>query len=69
MGNDIQTVRSKSSDYWAAYVCWEKKSKLTDLNDPPEPMSLPINDLPSQTEKLLWKKLVKQIGEYMWWIC
>ena len=24
----------------------EKKSKETDLNDTPEPMSLPINDLP-----------------------
>ena len=24
----------------------EKKSKQTDLNDTPEPMSLPINDLP-----------------------
>ena len=24
----------------------QKKSKQTDLNDTPEPMSLPINDLP-----------------------
>ena len=24
MGNDIKTVRSMGSDYWAAYVGWEK---------------------------------------------
>ena len=24
MGNDIETVRSTGSDYWAAYVGWEK---------------------------------------------
>ena len=45
MGNVIKTLRSKSSDYWAAYVGGEKKSKQTDLNDTPEPMSVPINDL------------------------
>ena len=45
MGNVIETVRSTCSDYWAAYVALvEKKSKQTDLNDTPEPMSLPIND-------------------------
>ena len=44
MGNDIETVRSTGSDYWAASQV-EKKSKQADLNDTPEPMSLPINDL------------------------
>ena len=24
MGNDIETVRSTGSNYWAAYVDWEK---------------------------------------------
>ena len=24
MGNDIETVRSVGSDYWAAYIGWEK---------------------------------------------
>ena len=24
MGNDIKTVKSTGSDYWAAYVGWEK---------------------------------------------
>ena len=24
MGNDIETVRNTGSDYWAAYVGWEK---------------------------------------------
>ena len=24
MGNDIKIVRSTGSDYWAAYVGWEK---------------------------------------------
>ena len=24
MGNDIETVRSTGSDYWAAYIGWEK---------------------------------------------
>ena len=46
MSNVIETVRSTASDYWAAYVGGEKKSKQTDLNDTPKPMSLPINDLP-----------------------
>ena len=46
MGNDIETVKNMGSDYWAAHVDWEKKSKQTDLNDIPKPMSLPINDLP-----------------------
>ena len=32
-------------DYRDAYVGGEKKSKQTALNDKPEPMSLPINDL------------------------
>ena len=45
MGNDIETVRSTGSNYWAAYVGWEKKSKQTGLNETPEAMSLPINDL------------------------
>ena len=50
MSNVIETVRSACSDYWAAYVALvEKKSKQTDLNDTPEPMSLPINDLPNTT--------------------
>ena len=44
MGNLIETVRSTGSNYWAAYVGGEK-SKQTDLNETPEPMSLPINDL------------------------
>ena len=45
MGNDIKTVRSTGSDYWAAYVGWEK-SKQKDLNDTPQPMSLvSIKDL------------------------
>ena len=44
MGNDIETVRSTGSDYWAAYVGGEK-SKQTGLNETPEAMSLPINDL------------------------
>ena len=39
MGNDIETVRSVGSDYWAAYIGWEK-SKQADLNDTPEPMYL-----------------------------
>ena len=42
MDNVIETVRSTGSDYWAAYV---GKSKQTDLNNTPKPMSLPINDL------------------------
>ena len=45
MGNVIDTVRSIGSDYWAAYNCGEKP-KQTDLNITPQPMSLPINDLP-----------------------
>ena len=45
MGNVIKTVRNKGSDYWAAYIGGEKKSKQTDLNNTPEPISLPINDL------------------------
>ena len=45
MGNVIETVRSTGSDYWAAFVGGEKKSIQTDLNNKPEPMSLPINDL------------------------
>ena len=44
MGNDIETIRSTGSDYWAAYVGWEK-IKTENLNDTPKPMSLPINDL------------------------
>ena len=44
MGNVIEFVRSTGSDYWAAYV-GGKKSKQTDLNNTPEPMSLPINNL------------------------
>ena len=44
MGDVIETVRSTGSDYWAAYVGGEKY-KQTDLNNTPEPMSLPINDL------------------------
>ena len=46
MGNVIKTFRNTGSDYWAAYVGGEKKSKLIDLNNTPEPKSLPINDLP-----------------------
>ena len=45
MGNDSQTIRSMLSDYWAAHVGGEK-SKLTDLNNTPELMSLPVDDLP-----------------------
>jgi hypothetical protein len=45
MGNVIKTVRSMGSNYWAAYYGGEKKSKQTDLNDTPKPMSLPSNDL------------------------
>ena len=30
----------------------EKKSKQTDLNDTPKPMSLPINDLPKELHKM-----------------
>ena len=45
MGNVIETIRSTGSDYWAAYIGGEKKSKQMDLNDTPELMSLPINDL------------------------
>ena len=44
MGSVIETIRSTGSDYWAAYVGGEK-SKQTDLNNTPEPMSLPNNDL------------------------
>ena len=45
MGDDIETGRSTGSDYWAAYVGWEK-SKQKDLNDTPQPMSLvSIKDL------------------------
>ena len=39
MGNVIETVRSTGSDYWSAHVGGEK-SKETDLNNKPEPMSL-----------------------------
>ena len=45
MGNDIRTVKSTGSDYWAAYLGWEK-TKQMDLNNTPKPMSLTINDLP-----------------------
>ena len=34
MGNDIETVRSTGSDYWAAYIGWEK-AKQTDLTTHP----------------------------------
>ena len=44
MGNVIETVRSTGSDYWAAYIGGEKIKK-DGLNNTPEPMSLPINDL------------------------
>ena len=43
MGNDIETVWSTGSDYWAGYIGREKNHM--DLNDTPEPKSLPI-DLP-----------------------
>ena len=46
MGDDIETGKSTGSIYWTAYVGGEKKSKQMDLNDTPQPMSLPINDLP-----------------------
>ena len=46
MGNVIETVSSMGSDYWAAYVSGEKKSKQMDSNDTPKLMSLPINDQP-----------------------
>ena len=50
MSNNIETVRSMSFDYLAAYVGptlqVEKKSKPMDLNNTPKPMSSPINDLP-----------------------
>ena len=45
MGNVIWTVRSTGFGYWAAYVGGEK-SKHTDLNYTPVPMTLPINDIP-----------------------
>ena len=44
MGNVIETIRSTGYDYWVAYIGGEK-IKTEDLNDTPEPMSLPINDL------------------------
>ena len=44
MGNVIATVRSTGSGYWAAYVGGEK-IKTDGINNTPEPMSLPINDL------------------------
>ena len=37
--NVIETVRSMGCDYWAAY------EKNQNLNDIPEPMSLPNNDI------------------------
>ena len=45
LGNVIKTVRSKGSDILELPTLVEKKSKQTDLNDTPEPMSLPINDV------------------------
>ena len=44
MGNVIETVRS-TVPITELPTLVEKKSKQTDLNDTPEPMSLPINDL------------------------
>ena len=44
MGNVIKTVRSTGSGYLAAYIGGEK-IKTEDLNNIPEHMSLPINDL------------------------
>ena len=43
MGSAIETVRVPITEL---PMLVEKKSKQTDLNDIPEPMSLPINDLP-----------------------
>jgi hypothetical protein len=45
MGNVIETVRSTGSEYLFSYVCGEK-IKTDGQNNTPEPMSLPINDLP-----------------------
>jgi hypothetical protein len=44
MGDDIETGRSMSSDYWAALRYVEQKSKQTAIDDRPEPMSSPINN-------------------------
>ena len=44
MDNDIETIRSRGSDYWAAYVGWEIKSKqmhLTATNFESGPMPTP----------------------------
>ena len=48
MGNVIRTDRCTGSNYWAAYIGGEK-SKQTDLNGTPEPLSLPINSSSSIT--------------------
>ena len=45
MGNDIKTGSTTGSNYRADYVGEKQKSKQTALNNRPEPMSLPINDL------------------------
>ena len=47
MGNDIETVRSTGSDYWAAYVGWEKiKTGRLKWHTRTNALQLPINDLP-----------------------
>ena len=43
MGDDIETVRSTASDYWAA-LCWLSENQNKQIDDRPEPMSSPIND-------------------------
>jgi hypothetical protein len=60
MGNVIKTIRSTGSDYQATYFGWEK-IKQKDLNDTPEPMSLPISDQPYsvlQTNLFVLKLLI-----------
>ena len=45
MGDDIETGRWSGSDYWAALLMLvERKSKQTDIDNRPEPMSSTINN-------------------------
>ena len=44
MGDDIKTGRSTGSDYWVALRWLSEKSKQTDIDNRPEPMSSPFND-------------------------
>ena len=45
MGSVIETVLEVRVPITEQPMLVDKKSKQTDLNDTPEPMSLPINDL------------------------